>query len=170
MPTPAPLTVPLQQDLEAACAAFLESTRTGGGYVVDSFTVEMETGLTVRRDEGGLAGLFRTEGTTRESGSRIAWTCKLDFDLYERLARADADAKSGDLTPADIRAAQEYITVLARGWKAQKQPPAVGTEWDGAWASALGEALRAAGHPVLGARVLTQRTLGWLEAVAARVE
>jgi len=85
-------------------------------------------------------------------------------------AQADAEAKSGDLTPADIRAAQEYITVLARGWKAQKQPPAVGTDWDGAWASALGEALRAAGHPVLGARTLTQRTLGWLEAVAGRVE
>jgi len=167
-PTPTP--VPVQAELEAACDTFMAANRTGNGYIIKSFTVETQTGLTVQRGDGGLFGLFKVESANRENTARRAYTCELDLDLYAALAQADAEAKSGDLTPADIRAAQEYITVLARGWKAQKQPPAVGTDWDGAWASALGEALRAAGHPVLGARTLTQRTLGWLEAVAGRVE
>ena len=169
MPT-TPTPVPVAQDLEAACAAFMDANRTGGGYIVKSFTVQMETGLTVQRGEGGLAGLFRTESTSKDSGSRLSWTCELDMGMYETIARADADAKSGDLTEADIRAAQEYLFGIAREQKWRKMPPEPGTPWDSTWASALGDVMRAAGHPVLGARVLTQRTLGWLEAVAGRVE
>lgn len=165
-PTPTP--VPVQAELEAACDTFMQANRDGCGYIVKSFTVETQTGLSVQRGDGGLFGLFKIESANRENTARLAYTCELDLDWYERIARADAEAKSEDLTPADVRKAQEYITALARGWT--KPPPAVGTDWDGAWADALRRALRDGGHPVLGAGVLTQRTFGWLEALAAKVQ
>ena len=163
-----PVTVPVANDLLAACNTFTEANLNAGGWCVDEFTVETRAGLTIGRGKGGVLGLMRNDSRVAEDSTVVRYTTRFNLQLYEAVLARDAQALPSDMPAEVIAEVQDMILALGNARYAAKLP-ARGTPWDGSWAHWLGRVLRDRGHESIGSCQLNWKTFGWLSALTAQI-
>ena len=138
-------------------------------WTVDELSLRGELRLVRTKTGFGLVrGTANVEGQT--STLRISST--YHPEAVDIIAQIEASRIWG--TPAEIMQAKTMITALLAGTRDAKKAPPLEKEWDDEvelpkWAHAHFLVLTAAGHPTSGARQLTMRTFGWLEALYERM-
>jgi len=142
--------------------------RTGVLWNVDRLAMVGEI-RTVRTKTG--ISLFRVKGTARVEGETeetVVSVKEYNPEAVDVIAQVEASRIWG--TANDVLQAKMMITALLAGTRDARKVPELEKEWDDEgespkWPHALSLALVRGGHPGKGARQLTMRTYGWLEAL-----